>query len=342
MVIGIIGAGISGLVAGSELAKAGHEVRIFEKENKPGGQLASTETESGIKVDYGSGYFTISTPEFEKFVQELIKNDLVAKWTDHFGLYDGVLLHDVNPNKGYKDYYIAPDGMDSISRFLSRWVDIYTNMNVGGLTHIGRNRTKKRSWIINFSDFSVAEVDAIVVATPAVQAYGLLHMTQDETPTKKITRLIDEITYHATYSLMFGYSGKQIPDWHGLEISNDVIAWVTNESSKQRTTEETILVAKSTDSFAKKYKGNDDNSVISTMEDQLQRIFKNDYHFPEWRKLHYWNYDRVKNPLDDYFMELEMDDAPLAIIGNYFKSHTIEAAYMSGLKLAQHWKQKFN
>jgi protoporphyrinogen oxidase len=40
MKVGIIGAGFTGLAAGFRLAKAGHQVVIFEKENKPGG-LAS-------------------------------------------------------------------------------------------------------------------------------------------------------------------------------------------------------------------------------------------------------------------------------------------------------------
>ena len=41
MKVAIIGAGITGLVAGYRLLQAGHEVTIFEKEKELGGLLGS-------------------------------------------------------------------------------------------------------------------------------------------------------------------------------------------------------------------------------------------------------------------------------------------------------------
>lgn len=342
MKIGIIGSGLSGLVAGKELAKTGHEVIIFEKKSKHGGRLATTCAEDDATlIDYGSGYITAQDPVFISFVEELIENELLTEWTDHFQLYDGVTMHNVNPNVGYGTYYAATKGMSSIANYLSRWVDIRQDAKVGGLTHIGRDRNKKRSWMLNLTDFSVVELDAVIIATPAVEAYGLIHMTQDETPSKKISSVIDEIKYEASYSLMYGYKGKDQPDWNGIEVSDEVITWISNESSKPRPAESTAIVAKSTSAFAKKYKQADEETVVSLMEEKLQKIFKNDYHFPEWRKLQHWKYERVINPIDDFYLEMEMQEAPLSLIGNYYKSSTIEAAYLSGYKLAKHWAEKY-
>jgi len=342
MVIGIVGAGLSGLVAGRALTRAGHQVIVFEKEQSQGGNLASKKVGKNAIVDYGTGYFTISTPEFQSFADELEEKDIISEWTDHFGLYDGAKQHDVNPNRDYDSYYTAPNGMNEIIRYLSRWVDIKLGAKVGGLTHIGGQRSKKKSWILNLTDFSVVEVDAVIIATPAVEAYGLIHMTQDETPSKKITRVIDEVSYHSSFALMYGYSGKEIPDWNALEVNNDVIAWISNEASKRGNNEEAAFVAQSTDQFARQNQHRDESYIIGKMEEELQKIFKNDYHFPEWRDLHYWKYARAKNPIDDaYFMEMEMQEAPLSLIGNYFKDITVETAYLSGLKLAEHWIKKY-
>jgi renalase len=40
-------------------------------------------------------------------------------------------------------------------------------------------------------------------------------------------------------------------------------------------------------------------------------------------------------------MEIESMDAPLALVGDYFNGNTVDHAYCSGLKLAQHWVKKF-
>lgn len=342
MKIGIIGSGLSGLVAGKELAKTGHEVIIFEKKSKHGGRLATTLAGDGkTLIDYGTRYITAQDPIFKSFVDELIEQGLLAEWTDHFQLYDGVTMHNVNPNVGYGTYYAATKGMSKIADYLSRWVDIREGAKVGGLTHIGRDRNKKRSWMLNLTDFSVVELDAVIIGTPAVEAYGLIHMTQDETPSKKIIRVIDDIQYESSYSLMYGYKGKDQPEWNGIDVSDETIAWITNESNKPREADSTAMVAKSTNTFARKLKNADEETVISLMEEKLQKIFKNDYHFPEWRKLQYWKYERVKNPIDEYFLEMEMQEAPLSLIGNYYKSHTLEAAYLSGYKLAKHWADKY-
>ena len=341
MVIGIVGAGLSGLVAGRELTRAGHQVIVLEKEKSEGGKLASKKIGNNSIVDYGTGYFTISSPEFQSFADEMEEKGIITPWADSFGLYDGAKQHDVNPNKDYDSYYSAPDGMNEIIRYLSRWVDVKLDTKVGGLTHIGGYRSKKRNWMLNLTDFSVIEVDAVIIATPAVEAYGLVHMTQDETPSKKITRVIDEISYHSSYALMYGYSGKEIPEWNALEINNDVIAWLSNEASKRPDREEAAFVAQSTDTFAKKNRNKDDDQIIGRMEEELQKIFKNDYNFPEWRDLHHWKYARVKNPIDSYFMEMEMQEAPLSLIGDYFKDSTVESAYLSGLKLAEHWTKNY-
>lgn len=40
-------------------------------------------------------------------------------------------------------------------------------------------------------------------------------------------------------------------------------------------------------------------------------------------------------------MELEMEEAPLALIGDYFNEWSLDSAYLSGLYLAEYWITKF-
>ncbi|MDX1671448.1 MAG: NAD(P)-binding protein, partial [Balneolaceae bacterium] len=66
MVIGIIGSGMSGLIAGNMLARAGHEVTIFEKERELGGHMATRSVGNGsaVQLDYGITHFTVKSPGF--------------------------------------------------------------------------------------------------------------------------------------------------------------------------------------------------------------------------------------------------------------------------------------
>ena len=41
------------------------------------------------------------------------------------------------------------------------------------------------------------------------------------------------------------------------------------------------------------------------------------------------------------YMELEFEDAPLALIGDYFRGTTVDSAYNSGLNLAKKWTEKY-
>lgn len=57
MKIAIIGAGFSGLSAAAYLAKAGHEVHVFEKHHQPGGRARQFTTEEGFVFDMGPSWY---------------------------------------------------------------------------------------------------------------------------------------------------------------------------------------------------------------------------------------------------------------------------------------------
>ncbi|NBV31010.1 MAG: FAD-dependent oxidoreductase [Bacteroidetes bacterium] len=126
MVIGIIGAGLSGLIAGRELSRAGHDVTVLEKSRGFGGRLA-TRYESdnpSVKFDHGIASFEATNPEFKKFVAELMEQDLVMRWGDNRWICneDQTLMKD--PAANPLPQFTAKGGMNRIGRYLSRWVEV--------------------------------------------------------------------------------------------------------------------------------------------------------------------------------------------------------------------------
>lgn len=339
MKIGIIGASLSGLVAGEKLAKAGHDVTVIEKNRTIGGLLA-TRYIDGNFFDYGRPFVTAGTDDFQSFIDELAEEGMLAEWSKNFPLFDGSQLHKVNPNRSDDIYYASPNGLNSITDRLKRWVDIKSEEKAGGLTHIGADRGKKRAWMINLTDISVFECDAVIIAAPAPEAYGVLQTAQDETPARRIIRVIDEIFYKPRYVVMASYNNEQ-PDWKGIECNDKGLSWIGNETSKSDAQSTTNLVVHSSADFVVEHRDKDDEELTRLLLDQASEIADSWIAHPESSSLHFWKYYQAVNPMEEYFMEMEMEEAPLALIGDYFNGNSAEAAYISGLCLADYWIEKF-
>jgi len=343
MVIGIIGAGIAGLTAGRLLANAGHDVTIFEKSRGFGGRMATRYAgdDLELKLDHGVSYFSANSPEFQQFTAELLEKKIIKLWGNDFKFWDGEKLIDRNPNQQDRATFTATDGMNSIGKYLSRWVDVKNSERVGGLTHIGENRRKKRSWMINLQSRETFGADAVIIATPAPQAYGILNTTTDEVSTLKMIRDIDEVFYNPSYSLMLGYGNSEIPDWDGIHCKNSSIRFISNEASKHDGDKDCRLVVHSTDVFARKHRHSDEETVKKALLSELSEIAGGWTVTPEWSQLHFWRFSQPAKSLKRPYFEMEIEETPLALIGDYFEGSDIDAAYRSGYKLANHWIEKY-
>ncbi len=340
MKIGVVGAGISGLAAARKLALAGHEVRVIEKKRRPGGKLASREF-GGIPADYGFSHFEVNDPDFGQFIDELREEGLVRSWAHGFGLYDGVRLHDSNPNEYATNLFAAPEGMASVARYLSRWTDVTTEVKAGGMTFIGSNRSRKRAWMVNLTDISVYECDAVILAPPAPEAYGILQTAQDETPARRIIRHIDEVRYRPSYALLAVLEGGTLP-FKGISCDDRTVSWIGNESSKREGGDASVLLIRSTAEFAREHAQSDAGEVTGLLLDRALDISGLQKRAAGETRLKFWKYYSAENPLEEYFMELEMEEAPLALVGDYFMGDTLEDAYLSGEKLAEYWIAKYS
>ena len=339
MVIGIIGASISGLIAGKRLAKAGHDVTIIEKDRSLGGRLKTVELDN-LNVDVGLTHFDINTNTFDSFVKKQVEKGAVQKWTKGFGLYDGMEVFDVDPNSDSLQTYTGTNGLQTLAESMSRWVDIKSEENAGGLTYIGPDRSKKRSWMINLTDISVFECDAVIIATSAIDAYGVLQTAQNKTETRRIIRHIDEVRYDGCFSLAATYSDQEVPGWKGIECEKSSIKWISNESSKLGA-DQTAIVLQSTPEFYRQYSQKSEEEIKELLLEEGSNILGSWVQSPKSTYLENWKYFKTKNPIDEYFMELELEDAPLALIGDYLGGSSLENAFVSGYNLSEYWKKKY-
>jgi hypothetical protein len=341
MKIAVIGAGISGLTAGRELANAGHEVIVFEKSGSYGGRLATRYAgkDNTQLIDYGVSFFTAETPEFKKLITELAAKDIVTTWEGSYATRNanGKLTFRENTSP----YYYAPKGMNTIGKYLGRNLDIRLNEKVGGLTHIGENRRKKKSWMLNFPTALTESADAVIISAPARQAYALLNTTIDEIETLKLVREIDEVEYESQFTFLAGFKEADKPEWNALDCEDDIIEFISNETTKRNTEDVSTLVVHTTSAFAKKHMHSHREKAEELITDRLTEILGGWAALADWKQLHFWRYSRALNPLPHNFMEIKGNDTPLALVGAYMNGNTAESAYLSGLSLGKHWVQQF-
>lgn len=342
MVIGIIGAGISGLTAGKILARAGHEVTVFEKSSGFGGRMATRYAgkDTATKMDHGIPMFTAESPAFNEFVSELIEKGLVKRWGASLALYDGNRLIKRDPNPAVGPTYTAVDGMNRIGKYLSRYVDVKLNTKVGGLTYFGKNRAQKKPWIINMTSSKTFQADAIIIALPAPQAYGILNTTIDEINALKLVRVIDEIRYRPSFSLMVGYGDKPAPDWEGVKCKKSHLEFISNEKAKRKNDQETSFVLHAGESFTIRHQNADEDVIVRKMLSEFAEIAGGWASAPDWHELHFWRYSSPRNYLKKPYFEMEDKDGLLALTGDYFNGDSVEHAYLSGYELARKWIQE--
>lgn len=330
------------MTAGRILARAGHEVTVFEKSRGYGGRMATRYAgkENSSKMDHGLSYFGVKSNEFREFTAELLDQGLIQTWGDNFAAYDGEKFLESAPNQSSEALYTSTGGMNKIGKYLARWVDIRTETKVGGLTYFGTNRSKKRSWMMNLTSSNTFEADAVIIALPAPQAYGIISSTIDETNTLKIVRQIDEVSYQPAFSLMAGYGSEEAPDWEGVICRNSPLEFISNESLK-RDTQETSFVLQTSGGFTKEYRDSDEDTISKKMLGEFAEIAGGWAASPEWQQLHFWRYSRAQKVINSPYLELEDEDAPLALTGDYLNGNTVDDSYRSGYMLANDWVKKF-
>lgn len=341
MKIAVVGAGVAGLTAGKILAESGHEVVVFEKSKGYGGRLATRYAgkDNAIKVDHGLPYIEVSSAKIEPLIKDLVDNGILKPWEGPFVQCDkNGKLSDFKPSK---KRYIAPKGMNQVGKRLARMVDVRTETKVSGVTHIGGDRSKKRTWMLNFPTSVAENFDAVILATPSKQAYAILNTTIDEVQTLKLLREVDDVEYAPSFSLMVGYDSADIPDWSMMNCDNDIIESIINEASKRENDPKCSFVIHTTAEFADKHKDSNNDEVEEIILDELTNILGGWSALPEWQQLHFWRYSKVRNPLPYPFMEVVGNDAPIALIGSYMNGDSIESAYVSGLAIGQYWSDKF-
>jgi predicted NAD/FAD-dependent oxidoreductase len=211
MQVVVVGAGLSGLLAGATLSRHGHEVVLLDKGRSPGGRLA-TRRMGGAVVDHGAQFFTVRTPTFAALVRAWEADGVVRPWCHGFG-----------PEPDGHARYRAGGGMNALAKHLAQGLDVRAPAMAFAV-----RRGSTHPWSVALDDGTEINAHAVVVTTPLPQAYALLVTAGVDLP--EDLRAID---YHRTLALLAVLDRPAVvPGPGGVQAPGDGLAWVGDNSAK--------------------------------------------------------------------------------------------------------------
>lgn len=316
--IGIIGAGISGLVAAEALSKH-FEVVIFEKSRGVGGRMATRYAEP-YYFDHGAQCFTARTEDFQKFLDNYISDGIIKEWNGKI----------VNLQKNHPEtqriwseiHYVACPNMNSLCKKLSDRLDIRKNTEIGPL-----KIRKDNLWTLeDINGKKLGEFDIIISTAPPVQTANLFkEFVQNPVYAKS--------NMQSCFALMIGLNRKWDRDWIAAKVINNPIKWISVNSSKpNRNSDVTSLVIHSKSNWAKRFLNENIIDLQNQLLEELSLILLENIK-PDYISMHKWKYAIVGDPskLGIYYDP----KLGLASTSDWCSTSRIEEVYLSAKNLVK-------
>ncbi len=317
--IAIVGAGMSGLVLASRLAKVA-DVQVFEKSRGPGGR-AATRHIGDHSFDHGTQFFTARTKRFRAFLEPLIAGGVVADWPARFAEIDQGKIRNHREWGAGHAHYVAQPGMNALGKSLAPDTDILLGAEI--------ERVAKRADGWTVSEKSGKEhrgFDWLVLTAPAAQTRALAEQNED------LAALCESREMLACFALMLGFDEPLELTWDAAVVRNTDISWMAVNSSKPGRGKPFTVVVHSTNRWASRNIDKDAENVTAHLLAAASEQSGMNLGAARVQALHRWRYANLpKQQGPEYFVD---STTGLAACGDWFIRGRIEAAFTSAALLA--------
>lgn len=318
----ILGAGISGLMAGRTLAQAGIRAVIVDKARGVGGRMATRRLESGL-CDQGAQFFTVKSRDFRPILDEGAARGLVERWSDGFPDAENKF-----PAARHSRFRAVPS-MTAIPKWLAQDQDVRFPWKVTSVQHDGNQ------WRVTNEAGDTLHANALFLSAPLPQALALLETGGVTLPSAEAKDLLP-FAYHPCFSLLVRLSGdSRVPEPGGfypfLEFDHEPLAWIADNWKKGVSPGVTTLTILGGHDFSRRYFDAPAEEVERKMLDSAAPWLGS----PIVEKyLHRWRYSEPVRPFPEAFRRSALPQ-PLYFIGDAFGGSRVEGAALSGILAAR-------
>jgi renalase len=318
----IVGAGISGLLAGDALQREGWDVTVLDKGRGVGGRMA-TRGIGGGTFDHGAQFFTVRGDRFSDLVEGWLEAGAAAEWSRGFADAEG------RPNEDGHPRYRGARGMTSIPKHLARGLDVRTGERAV------RVDDGAGGWVVACESGLRFEASSLLLAMPVPQAVELA-ISGDYGLPAGARQQLEAVSYDPCLALMVLLDGPaHVPGPGGMQIKGEPLDWIGDnqrkgisdlpaitihagpEWSRAHFEDDEAATGRQLISLASDHLGTDLSPLV--VESSLAR----------------WRYSWVTDAHPEPFL-VASEAPPLLFCGDAFGQPKVEGAALSGLTAADY------
>jgi predicted NAD/FAD-dependent oxidoreductase len=304
----IIGAGISGLLAGTQLQKAGQKILILDKARGVGGRMA-TRRKGGFTWDHGAQFVRFRSAAIQNYLPSWASEKLLKIWFSPA---------DTEPA------WIGTQGMTTLPKALAESLPVLLNFKVAGMQRCSKG------WEVMDERGESYSAKTILITAPLPQAMDLVSSLElDEI----LLQHLRSIHYLPCLALLISLAEptNQLPA-SGLSLDNNaVLSWIADNQKKGISALPSVTLHASP-SWSEQYFEMDE-AVVSDL------LLKS---AAEWvpsasiinTQLMRWRYSLPQSQYSEPFC-MASSSPPLLIAGDAFGGPRVEGAMLSGLAAAE-------
>lgn len=325
--VAVIGGGIAGLSCARRLAAVGCAVRVFDKGREPGGR-AATRRANGFAFDHGAQYLTARDPRFHDVVRRGCAIGLIAPWNEPEGCLPPATDGDADGDKpASAARWVTVPGMSALARCLLGDFEVRRRVRIETIER------GPDGWRLETVDGPLAGAyDTVVIAVPAPQLEPLLAAAP------ALAKSAAPAAMAPCWALMLGFDTplcSAIPA--AASVSSGPLAWICHDGAKPGRGAGGLpgsWVAHATPAWSQAHLEDDAADVARLLLQAFAAAVGMDVTQPAYMTAHRWRYARVETALGEPF--LFDPEISLGACGDWCIGAKIEAAYLSGLALAEH------
>ena len=311
----VVGAGISGLLAATEMQAAGLNVLVVDKGRGPGGRMSTRRGMGDTRIDHGAQFFTVRDPRWKVWVERMQTEGVVKEWFRK-------APWDSNP-EGYPRF-IGSDGMNAVPKFLARELDLLRSVRIHSLKRL------KGVWLAESEGGEVFKARELVLSTPLPQTWDLLETSELEWLSEEARADLEAVTYEKGLATLVQLSGpSEVPAPGCLKLDQDALIWIADNQQKGISPEPALTLHASA-AFAERHWDTSDAERGQLMLEAAERWLGSEVvDFT----CHRWGFTLPLKPLKKPFYRHAALNLTLA--GDAFGGPRVEGAALSGIEAAK-------
>ena len=314
----VVGGGIAGLAAASQLARAGIRVLVLDKGRAPGGR-ASTRREASFVFDHGAPFFTARELRFVEEVARWLDAGVVDRWRPRVALAQAGRLH---PDPRAHEFLVGAPAMDSLAGHLARGLDVRNGVTVASI-----ERDDGQWSVRDAEDRELARAAQVIVATPAPQAAPLLAAEAG------LSARAANVPMNPCWTVMMGFAEPVPADFDAAFFGEGSLSWAVREASKPGREAAEAWVLHGSEEWSRRHAEKDPNRVVAELSAVFERYLGRLLPTPVHARAHRWRFARPEAGLGEGY--LLSDGTGLAAAGDWCNGPRVENAFLSGLRLAE-------